>query len=99
MDGKTYPISFTDDEMFMMLEDVNWAYLKEIFSEVHPWKEKVRYGARATWIEIYGIPLHCWNHGTIKKRVRGLHIAVGKCYKGIVFSGRCIARGWIKRNS
>ncbi|KAK8681994.1 hypothetical protein V6N13_054391 [Hibiscus sabdariffa] len=36
MGGKTYLLSFDNDELFTMLEDVNWSYLKEIFSEVYP---------------------------------------------------------------
>ncbi|KAK8648974.1 hypothetical protein V6N13_129715 [Hibiscus sabdariffa] len=33
MGGKKYLLSFEDDELYMMLEEVNWSYLKEIFSE------------------------------------------------------------------
>ncbi|KAK8604722.1 hypothetical protein V6N13_099653 [Hibiscus sabdariffa] len=67
MGGKSYLMSFEDDELFTMLADVNWSYLKEIFAEVFPWSENVSHGGRATWLELYGLPLHCWNHGTIKK--------------------------------
>ncbi|KAK8672365.1 hypothetical protein V6N13_110737 [Hibiscus sabdariffa] len=67
LDGKSYLLSFDNDELYTMLEDVNWSYLKEIFLEVHPWTEKARYDARATWLELFGLPLHCWNHETIKR--------------------------------
>ncbi|KAK8680150.1 hypothetical protein V6N13_109103 [Hibiscus sabdariffa] len=69
MGGKTYLLSFENDEIFMMLEDLNWSYLKEIFTEVLPWTKNISYRGRATWIELYGMSLHCWNHGTIKRVV------------------------------
>ncbi|KAK8704031.1 hypothetical protein V6N13_047666 [Hibiscus sabdariffa] len=50
-----------------MLEDVNWSYLREIFSEVGPWLKKLIF-ERATWLEIRGLPLHYWN-GTSLKRI------------------------------
>ncbi|KAK8578612.1 hypothetical protein V6N13_100440 [Hibiscus sabdariffa] len=31
MGGKKYLLSFEDDELYMMLEEVHWSYLKEIF--------------------------------------------------------------------
>ncbi|KAK8625316.1 hypothetical protein V6N13_090190 [Hibiscus sabdariffa] len=67
MGGKLYLLSFEDDELFLMLEDLNWSYLKEIFSKVEPWSEDIMGVARAVWIELSGIPLHCWNHITIKR--------------------------------
>ncbi|KAK8655859.1 hypothetical protein V6N13_108424 [Hibiscus sabdariffa] len=33
MGGKDYLISIEDDELYIMLEDLDWLYLKEIFSE------------------------------------------------------------------
>ncbi|KAL4363635.1 hypothetical protein GQ457_04G018350 [Hibiscus cannabinus] len=67
LDGKSYLLAFDNDELYMMLEDVNWFYLKEIFLEIKPWSEKARFVERATWVELQGLPLHCWNHETIKK--------------------------------
>ncbi|KAK8671529.1 hypothetical protein V6N13_038123 [Hibiscus sabdariffa] len=32
-----------------------------------PWSEEAIQVERATWLEITGLPLHCWNHVTIKK--------------------------------
>ncbi|KAK8617516.1 hypothetical protein V6N13_080428 [Hibiscus sabdariffa] len=52
-----------------MLEDVSWSYLMEIFSDVKPWSEHVSYSKRATWLEVKGLPLHCWNGETLKKIV------------------------------
>ncbi|KAK8622877.1 hypothetical protein V6N13_117776 [Hibiscus sabdariffa] len=48
-------------------KDLNWSYLKEIFSEVGPWLESLQRSWRATWLEVPGVPLHCWNHVTLKK--------------------------------
>ncbi|KAK8662186.1 hypothetical protein V6N13_091773 [Hibiscus sabdariffa] len=67
LDGKSYLLAFDNDELYTMLEDVNWSYLKEIFLEIKPWSEKARFVERATWVELQGLPLHCWNHETIKK--------------------------------
>ncbi|KAK8549215.1 hypothetical protein V6N13_008892 [Hibiscus sabdariffa] len=50
LDGKSYLLAFVNDELYMMLEDVNWSYLKEIFLEIKPWSEKARYVERATWV-------------------------------------------------
>ncbi|KAK8628803.1 hypothetical protein V6N13_009386 [Hibiscus sabdariffa] len=51
--GKLYLLSFEDDELFIMLEDLNWSYLKGIFSKVVPWSEDIMGLARVTW-------LGCW---------------------------------------
>ncbi|KAK8696475.1 hypothetical protein V6N13_001609 [Hibiscus sabdariffa] len=64
--GKSYLLDFVNDDLYMMLKDVNWSYLKEIFLEIKPWSEKERYVERATWVELHGFPLQCWNHETIK---------------------------------
>ncbi|KAL4378544.1 hypothetical protein GQ457_02G017040 [Hibiscus cannabinus] len=65
--GKTYLLTIDDEDLFIMLEDANWSYLTEIFEEVTPWSESVTQVERATWLEISGLPLHCWNHLTIKR--------------------------------
>ncbi|KAK8652711.1 hypothetical protein V6N13_126736 [Hibiscus sabdariffa] len=65
--AKTYRLTIMDEELSQMLEDVNWSYLKEIFSDVIPWSEKTSYNERATWLEIRGLPLHCWNNVSLKK--------------------------------
>ncbi|KAK8659197.1 hypothetical protein V6N13_029407 [Hibiscus sabdariffa] len=64
--AKLYLLTFLDEDLFVMLEDVNWSYLKEIFSEVKPWSEKVSYKERATWLEVRSLPLHCWNGESLK---------------------------------
>ncbi|KAK8628431.1 hypothetical protein V6N13_064138 [Hibiscus sabdariffa] len=67
MGRKRFLISFTDDELFTMLEDLEWSYLKEIFAEVFPWTENLIQMERATWLELSGMPLHCWNQCTFKR--------------------------------
>ncbi|KAK8714483.1 hypothetical protein V6N13_149673 [Hibiscus sabdariffa] len=67
MRGEYYHISIEDDELYIMLEDLNWSYLKEIFSEVGPWLESMNRRERATWLEVKGVPLHCWNDTTLKR--------------------------------
>ncbi|KAK8552908.1 hypothetical protein V6N13_055686 [Hibiscus sabdariffa] len=34
MGGKSYLLSFEDEELFTKLEDVNWSYVKEIFAKI-----------------------------------------------------------------
>ncbi|KAK8615718.1 hypothetical protein V6N13_017301 [Hibiscus sabdariffa] len=53
----------------MMLEDLNWSYLKEIFRDVKLWSESLSMVKRAMWIEIAGVPLHSWNGTTFKRLV------------------------------
>ncbi|KAK8557124.1 hypothetical protein V6N13_035228 [Hibiscus sabdariffa] len=40
---------------------------KEIFCEVSPWSESLNRLERATWLEVSGVPLHCWNSTTLKR--------------------------------
>ncbi|KAK8681313.1 hypothetical protein V6N13_053717 [Hibiscus sabdariffa] len=67
MGGKAFLLTFEDDELFMMLADLDWSYLKEIFTKVEPWSEKMTIHSHATWLELTGVPLHCWNHVTIRR--------------------------------
>ncbi|KAK8673599.1 hypothetical protein V6N13_111925 [Hibiscus sabdariffa] len=50
-----------------MLEDLDWSYLKEVFCNINHWSEKANYTERATWLEIRGLPIHGWNHASIKR--------------------------------
>ncbi|KAK8656801.1 hypothetical protein V6N13_098738 [Hibiscus sabdariffa] len=81
--AKMFLLTIEDEKLFLMLEDVNWSYLKEIFKEVTPWSEKFSYTERATWIEIRGLPLHCWNNVTLKKiaELWGTFEALGANFK------------------
>ncbi|KAK8576180.1 hypothetical protein V6N13_090657 [Hibiscus sabdariffa] len=67
MGGKSFLLSFEDEDLFIMLEDLEWAYLKEIFCKVVVWSEKLRTPFRETWIEVRGLPLHAWNGTTLKR--------------------------------
>ncbi|KAK8683776.1 hypothetical protein V6N13_039825 [Hibiscus sabdariffa] len=80
MGSKLFLLSFEDDELYMMLEDLNWSYLREIFMEVRPWSETLKQPERATWLEVSGCPLHCWNHTTLKRvaELWGTFEAVGE---------------------
>ncbi|KAK8609289.1 hypothetical protein V6N13_061738 [Hibiscus sabdariffa] len=66
--GKSFLLTIIDDELFLMLEDLGWSYLKEIFTNVELWSEKVSSKVtRSTWIEISGVPLYCWNQVTLSR--------------------------------
>ncbi|KAK8626681.1 hypothetical protein V6N13_134314 [Hibiscus sabdariffa] len=69
--GKTFLLSFEDDDLYIMLEDLDWSYLKEIFCKIEAWPEKLKRPHRATWVEVTGLPLHCWN-GTTMGRIAEL---------------------------
>ncbi|KAK8712768.1 hypothetical protein V6N13_147996 [Hibiscus sabdariffa] len=49
--GGRFLISIVDDDLFLMLEDLHWSYLKEIFVEVELWLESLKQPDRATWLE------------------------------------------------
>ncbi|KAK8615001.1 hypothetical protein V6N13_068787 [Hibiscus sabdariffa] len=67
--GKVYLLSFEDEDLYIMLEDLEWSYLKEIFCKVEEWSVKLKSPPRATWIEVRGVPLHAWNYVTLKRIV------------------------------
>ncbi|KAK8543759.1 hypothetical protein V6N13_025927 [Hibiscus sabdariffa] len=67
MGGKTFLLMIEDDELYIMLEDLDWSYLKEILCKVEPWSESMSRPERATWLEVSGIPLHCWNDVTLRR--------------------------------
>ncbi|KAK8663537.1 hypothetical protein V6N13_083353 [Hibiscus sabdariffa] len=65
--GRSFILTIEDMDLYRMLEDLQWSYLKEIFSSIRPWSEAESKTYRATWIEITGVPLHCWNGTTFKR--------------------------------
>ncbi|KAK8692701.1 hypothetical protein V6N13_070308 [Hibiscus sabdariffa] len=67
MGARSFLLTIEDEELFLMLEDLEWSYLKEIFSDIKLWSESVSYSERATWLEVTGLPLYCWNAITLKK--------------------------------
>ncbi|KAK8544318.1 hypothetical protein V6N13_100547 [Hibiscus sabdariffa] len=46
--AKSFLLTILDVDLAEMLHDVDWSYLKEIFSEVMPWSEKLIFKERAT---------------------------------------------------
>ncbi|KAK8613478.1 hypothetical protein V6N13_101240 [Hibiscus sabdariffa] len=67
MGEKLFLLTIGDEDLYLMLEDLDWSYLKEIFSDIKPWSETLSYRERETWLEVSGLPLHCWNGTTLKK--------------------------------
>ncbi|TYI05915.1 hypothetical protein ES332_A10G121900v1 [Gossypium tomentosum] len=67
--GRYFLIEVPDDELMEILKQRDWAYLKEFFINIEPWSENFKVSERAGWIEVDGIPLHCWNYQTFKKVV------------------------------
>ncbi|KAE8704328.1 hypothetical protein F3Y22_tig00110458pilonHSYRG00519 [Hibiscus syriacus] len=61
-------LTIEDEDLYLLLEDLYWSSLKEIFMEIKPWSEPLNQVERATWIELSGVPLHCWNGVTLKRR-------------------------------
>ncbi|KAE8657520.1 hypothetical protein F3Y22_tig00116989pilonHSYRG00020 [Hibiscus syriacus] len=67
--GNSFLLTIEDEDLFIMLEDLQWSYLKEIFEDVMLWTESFCQNERVVWLEIDGIPLHCWNAVTLKRLV------------------------------
>ncbi|KAL4291447.1 hypothetical protein GQ457_14G021050 [Hibiscus cannabinus] len=65
--GRSFILTIEDMDLYKMLEDLKWSYLKEVFNSVRPWSEADSKTYRATWIEFTGVPLHCWNGTTFKR--------------------------------
>ncbi|KAL4298274.1 hypothetical protein GQ457_12G029320 [Hibiscus cannabinus] len=65
--GKWFLLSIEDEDLYLMLEDVNWSHLREIFEGAMPWSENLKHIDRTIWLEVSGIPLHCWNHVTLRR--------------------------------
>ncbi|GMI92965.1 hypothetical protein HRI_002965800 [Hibiscus trionum] len=78
--GQNFLIEFHDVELFQLMETQKWSLLEEVFSEVERWTESYRPSERVTWIDVYGIPLHCWNIETFKSiaGIWGSWIAMGE---------------------
>ncbi|KAK8586613.1 hypothetical protein V6N13_010201 [Hibiscus sabdariffa] len=39
MGAKTFLLTIEDEDLFLLLEDLEWSYLKEIFNDIKPWTE------------------------------------------------------------
>ncbi|KAK8681352.1 hypothetical protein V6N13_053756 [Hibiscus sabdariffa] len=77
------------------LGEIKVQRMGEIFTKVEPWSEKMTIPARATWLELTGVPLHCWNHVTIRRiaELWGHFEAFGENY-GVCYKSR---RAWVQR--
>ncbi|KAK8661614.1 hypothetical protein V6N13_091212 [Hibiscus sabdariffa] len=65
--GRVFLLEFEDNELYGTLQKTEWSTLSEVFTEVHPWSESFITPKRVVWIELAGIPPHCWNHQTFKR--------------------------------
>ncbi|KAK8640077.1 hypothetical protein V6N13_138440 [Hibiscus sabdariffa] len=61
LSGDCFLLSFKKLELYKFLKDLNSSYLKEVFIEVYPWRESFRIPKRFIWLEVAGLPIHCWN--------------------------------------
>ncbi|KAK8676531.1 hypothetical protein V6N13_142105 [Hibiscus sabdariffa] len=68
--GKSFILWIEDTDLYKMLEDLQWSYLKEIFSNIRIWSETGTQSKRATWLEIIGVPIHYWNDTTFKRLIQ-----------------------------
>ncbi|PPS04722.1 hypothetical protein GOBAR_AA15947 [Gossypium barbadense] len=68
--GNHFLIEIPDDELFEILKQREWSYLKEFFIHIASWTEKLVFTERVAWIELSGVPMHCWNY-EIFKRIAG----------------------------
>ncbi|MBA0843292.1 hypothetical protein Goarm_000494 [Gossypium armourianum] len=69
--GRHFLVEIPDEELMDLLRQTEWSYLKDFFIKIEPWSEKLKIKERVTWIEVSGVPLHCWNYETFS-RVAGL---------------------------
>ncbi|KAH1064456.1 hypothetical protein J1N35_029443 [Gossypium stocksii] len=78
--GRHFFIEIPNVELFNVLKQNDWAYLREFFIKIERWSKKTMVVERASWIEACGIPLHCWNYSSFKRivDVRGELISLGE---------------------
>ncbi|KAH1064347.1 hypothetical protein J1N35_029334 [Gossypium stocksii] len=78
--GRFFLIEVPNEELLEILRQRDWAYLKEFFISIEPWSEKFKVLETVIWIEVDGVPLHCWNYQTFKRIVDlwGEIIAMGE---------------------
>ncbi|KAK8585423.1 hypothetical protein V6N13_050402 [Hibiscus sabdariffa] len=75
-------IDINDDELLRLMEEQQWSMLKEVFLEVCYWSEEFKVPVRTTWVEVVGMPLHCWNYMTFKR--------IAECWGSLVALGENI---------
>ncbi|XVF07730.1 hypothetical protein REPUB_Repub06bG0165000 [Reevesia pubescens] len=62
--GRQFLIEFEDIDLRNKMEEQNWTWLKEWFVELENWSVFSYAKYRTTWLTIFGLPLHIWNHAT-----------------------------------
>ncbi|KAK8609381.1 hypothetical protein V6N13_061830 [Hibiscus sabdariffa] len=67
MGGRRFLIDVNDEELLSLLEKHQWSLLKEIFLDFCCWSEAFKIHVRSNWVEVVGLPLHCWNYMTFKR--------------------------------
>ncbi|KAL4333410.1 hypothetical protein GQ457_07G016410 [Hibiscus cannabinus] len=67
MAGRVFLLEVEDSLVYSSLKDYGWSYLKEVFTEVHPWSDSFRIPERVVWLELFGVPFHCWNQQTFRR--------------------------------
>ncbi|KAK8685436.1 hypothetical protein V6N13_041437 [Hibiscus sabdariffa] len=65
--GQQFLLRIEEGDIMKLLEDKKWSLLEEIFSNVEYWFESFRVPDRMIWVEIRGIPIHCWNYDTFMR--------------------------------
>ncbi|KAK8570801.1 hypothetical protein V6N13_103204 [Hibiscus sabdariffa] len=78
--GQKFLLRIQDEELLKLLEEQKWSLLEEVFANVEKWMEKFHVEERTVWVEVRGIPLHCWNQLTFKRiaEIWGHLIALGE---------------------
>ncbi|KAK8648081.1 hypothetical protein V6N13_128843 [Hibiscus sabdariffa] len=71
MGGKKFLLRIKDEELLELLENHKWSILEEVFANIEYWSESSQIVERSVWVELRGIPLHCWNYETFK-RIAGM---------------------------
>ncbi|KAK8598778.1 hypothetical protein V6N13_076724 [Hibiscus sabdariffa] len=69
--GQKFLLQIKEEELFKIMEEQKWSLLEEVFIKIDYWSESLRTDIRTTWVEIRGVPLHCWNYETFKRIVEG----------------------------
>ncbi|KAL4272536.1 hypothetical protein GQ457_13G026460 [Hibiscus cannabinus] len=78
--GQKFLLRIQDEELLKLLEEQKWSLLEEVFANMEKWTEKFHVEERTVWVEVRGIPLHCWNQLTFKRiaEIWGHLIALGE---------------------
>ncbi|MBA0870965.1 hypothetical protein Goshw_019470 [Gossypium schwendimanii] len=60
-------ICVVDEELFGIVKQNDWGYLREFFVSIKPWLEFTMVEERVAWIDVAGVPFHCWNNESFKR--------------------------------